>query len=664
MATTYYVSFTQGADTNPGTQASPWKTAGRALAVSGFSTVVVAGDTVLFRCNDVWVENISVDAALTGLTMGTYSSGAKPVIRGFFTPTSWTNNGNGTYSFTNSAFATGMPINAVTLDNNFVEIARWPKSGYRTINSHVGGAALNGTSNPSASITDNTLTTTPTNYATTGTTRLVMRKRRWVLDKAKVTAHSGGTLTYSIINGINLSYDPFNNYGYFLQNHITFLTQYGDWMYNESTKTVTMYFGSELPSSHTVRFSSLQRGLGIDAANVTVNGLAFEGQNQYGIVAGTGSSIQNCDFNFIGEYGIISFNPIHNVTINNCNFNDCPNNGITAFSCNNWKVMNCHFSRISHWAGMGGSNDTQYIACYVQGDSFLAEYNTFQNIGYDAIYYRGSGSIIRYNYIDTFCYVKDDGGAIYTFEGFTLVNSVRRTITGNIIRNGVGALAGVDPVEASKAMGVYLDEFASENDVTNNTIIDCDFGIFFHVASKNTAQGNTFYRNTHGIFFRFPDSQMNTDSVSGNIVVAAAGDSLFTLDSHTAYVTFGTATLNKYFVKDSQVPGYFKISLNEASFTNNNYTLLLFTGWKSATGVDANSTVTEYNIERLDYNTTNAPITVNLNRAYKGIDGTIYNSSIVVPPFSSVFLMAYSAASTMIIANGKLLVVNGHLALK
>jgi hypothetical protein len=78
-AATYYVSIT-GSDTNPGTQAQPWKTIAK-VNVSSFSP----GDSILFKRGETWSETLippSSGSAGSPITFGAYGTGDLPTIDG------------------------------------------------------------------------------------------------------------------------------------------------------------------------------------------------------------------------------------------------------------------------------------------------------------------------------------------------------------------------------------------------------------------------------------------------------------------------------------------------------------------------------------------------------------------------------------------------------
>ena len=64
---------------------------------------------------------------------------------------------------------------------------------------------------------------------------------------------------------------------------------------------------------------------------------------------------------------------------------------------------------------MGGSADGQYIGISneVAGGTII-EYNEIYNIGYVPIVGNGNNTKVRHNFVHDYCYIKDDGGGIYT----------------------------------------------------------------------------------------------------------------------------------------------------------------------------------------------------------------------------------------------------------
>jgi hypothetical protein len=104
-ANTYYVSPTGNDSANGTSQQTSWKTIAR-LAKTSFST----GDQILFQCGGTWREELDVPAS--GLTIGSYGTGAKPVITGAnLISSGWTSSGTNVWSVSLSVTPTQVWFN-------------------------------------------------------------------------------------------------------------------------------------------------------------------------------------------------------------------------------------------------------------------------------------------------------------------------------------------------------------------------------------------------------------------------------------------------------------------------------------------------------------------------------------------------------------------------
>src|SRR3954465_9639889 len=91
-AATYYISSIGGNDGNNGTsEATAWK------SLSKISTVA-ANSEVLLKRGETFFGSITIPA--NGIKIGAYNAGAKPVITGLQTLSTWTSVGNGIFETT------------------------------------------------------------------------------------------------------------------------------------------------------------------------------------------------------------------------------------------------------------------------------------------------------------------------------------------------------------------------------------------------------------------------------------------------------------------------------------------------------------------------------------------------------------------------------------
>ena len=202
-ATNYYFSAISGDDSRTSTQAksssTPWKTLSK---LNSFFSSLQPGDSVLLKRGETFYGSITITKSGTAslpIVIGAYGSGSKPVITSLVTLTNWISKNNGIYESYNSSL--GSTLNTVLLNGVEQQLGRYPNSnaadnGYLTFESHVG----------KTSITDNQLTSA-INW--TGA-ELVIRSRRWVLDRNLIKSHSGSKIYYATSS----IYEPLNGYGY------------------------------------------------------------------------------------------------------------------------------------------------------------------------------------------------------------------------------------------------------------------------------------------------------------------------------------------------------------------------------------------------------------------------------------------------------------------
>ncbi|MEJ7683883.1 MAG: Ig-like domain-containing protein [Segetibacter sp.] len=484
-AATYYFSTLSGDDSRTSTQArnpsTPWKTISK---LNSFFSSLQPGDSVLFKRDETFYGSVTISrSGIKGspIVISAYGIGNRPVITGLTTLTNWADVGNGIYESYNSSL--GATLNMLLLNDALQPIGRYPNTGYLKLESHSGNT-----------ITDNELPSTP-NW--TGA-ELVLRTNHWKIDRYKITNHSGNTITST---GTYAQ----NNYGYFIQNSIKALDQLGEWSYDSSSKKVSMYFGAESPLSFKVTASALDYVIYSSGRSYVVfNNLTLKGANKniVNLSGGNNLQVRNCDVLFAGINGVSASGTYFN--IENCTVLNSNNNGIGAGSS---AVIRNNIVKNSYAiAGMGQGGDGQGVGIRVNNSS-IAEYNQVINTGYCGIVFGGDYGVVKNNYIDTFCFIKDDGAGIYTNNNSNITNKGRKII-GNIVLNGIGAPAGTN-TSSSSAQGIYLDNNVNGLEMIDNTVANCNRGVFFHNTRDIIVRNNTFYNNNNGQIYIGKDNLGN-----------------------------------------------------------------------------------------------------------------------------------------------------------
>ncbi|HEY0042095.1 MAG TPA: hypothetical protein VGB71_15600, partial [Flavisolibacter sp.] len=260
-ATNYYFSSSNGDDSRTQLQAqsssTPWKSLEKLNAI--FQSLR-AGDSIFFKRGDVFTGTIAPSASGNSsapIVLTAYGAGEQPVISGFQNVSGWKAVGGKIWE------ADGLSaneLNVVLVNGKVRPVGRYPNEGYLSIDSYSGNS----------SITDGQLASGP-NW---NGGDVVIRKNRWILDRNKITNHSGNTVSYISESGYHAS----ANYGYFIQNHPNTLDQEGEWYFQN--KKIGVYINGGSPSSYSVQASVVPVLINLSSqSNLTFLGLRFTGAN-------------------------------------------------------------------------------------------------------------------------------------------------------------------------------------------------------------------------------------------------------------------------------------------------------------------------------------------------------------------------------------------------
>ena len=489
-ARNYYFSSSSGSDSRSAAEASnpatPWKSITKLNAI--FS-MLQPGDAVLFKRGDVFVGTIKVAKSGTSsapITFGAYGSGEKPVLTGFVELNNWKSLGNGLYESYHTSL--GNATNMVVMNDQQMEMGRYPNSNATN------EGYLNFESFGSNYLIDQQMTASP---SWTGA-EIVVRTSRFVIDRRKISSHSGTKL---YLNS-SLTYKAINGFGYFIQNHIRTLDRLGEWHQNTGTKKLTVFFGSSSPSGYKVKVAVHDDVIDVfNQDNIVIENLEISGANSRNIdlYSTDNIKIRNCDIYYAGTNGFTAAQT-NGIVLENNHFNHTNNVAVwLRLNCNKSVVRNNKIENTAILKGMGQSGANRSIAIREVGTNNLLEGNTIYNTGYIPIFFSGNYTTIRNNVIDRYNSTKDDGGAIYTV-GASHQPGVGQKVIGNIITGAVGASAGTNYKAALSSSGIYIDDYAGNIDILDNTISGCTkAGIFIHNAANIKLIGNTVYDNRLGL---------------------------------------------------------------------------------------------------------------------------------------------------------------------
>ncbi|WP_207494035.1 PA14 domain-containing protein [Aridibaculum aurantiacum] len=597
QAANYYFSTSAGDDNRSAAQAqnpaTPWKSIEKLnAAFSSFQP----GDVIYLKRGDTFYGTINISISGTAsspITFNAYGSGNKPIITGFTSISGWSAAGNNIYEASHPAL--GSRVNMLLLNGYNRHVGRYPNAtaankGYLYFQSAV----------TNTSIVDNHLLGKNFNGGD-----IVIRKNRWVLDRNKILLHTGNTITYTSQSG----YWADNGYSYFIQNHPSTLDQEGEWYYNASTRKIGIYTANANSNLRSVHASTLDVIVQVqNHSYIVFDNIAFTGSTKHTFFVKNAQHVQikNCDLLYNGTNAITADNS-HHIVVENSTINHSNNIAFNGISGSNNILKNNIITNTGVFTGMGDGDSGSYEAVMLNGSNNTVELNKIDSTGYIPITFNGNDINIANNTISNFAFVKDDGGAIYTWNnGSNAPSNYNRTIKKNIILNGIGASEGTPDPGKKYAHGIYIDDNASHVNIDGNSVSSCGgFGIYVHNARDLSIVNNTVYNNRVQLEMEHddiaPNSPVRNNVVTNNILFSLLADQPVAeyKSRNDDLANFGTFN-NNYYCR----PIDNNAVINTLKKVNGSYIFqqVDLDGWKSMHGKDLQSVVSPKEFAKFSIN--------------------------------------------------------------
>ena len=315
---------------------------------------------------------------------------------------------------------------------------------------------------------------------------VVVRSRRWILDRVKVKSSRGGAISFDE----PLSYEPYDGWGFFLQNHPAALDREGEWCVDAATGTILLKTSGDprrheyfIPAGDCVADFSKSRHLVID-------GIAFRGGNDTVLRLDRveAVSIIDCEIGPAGTDGLSS-QGARKLRIEDSAIVGVQNNAVLVGAVEDCVFRANRIERTALVAGMGRGRDGQYNALAVNGRDIRVEGNLIRDTGYLPVDFRGDDILIADNRIERYAIVKDDAGGIYTWSDGARP-SHNLVVRGNLVRDGIGAPDG-QRWAGLAVKGIYMDDRSNDILIQDNVLINTgEYGIFIHNARDILIEGN------------------------------------------------------------------------------------------------------------------------------------------------------------------------------
>lgn len=497
-AKTYYFSSSTGNDSYSPEQArhreTPWQSIEKLNSIMG---LLQGGDSILLKRGDTFPGTVVFTKSGWNrdmrIVLGAYGNGNAPVITGFVPIRKWKQIKKNIWQAACPGYDT---VSNVLINGHQQPLGRYPNTGYLKIAGHRGKQQI--------------LPAKELKQDWTGA-EVVVRDRRWILDRAVIYAQEDSTLSISS----SLTYEPIDGFGFFIQRHINTLDQDGEWYYDPKDQQLYIYFNDD-PNKQTCLISTiaelihLQEQTGYVAIeNIVLNGAAINAITMRGV---SDIAIKNVSISYTGCRALDA-RYSRKLEFNNNAIQESNSEGICFEYCTDVRIKHNTLENIGLLAGMGLGGHHVYSAMSLSGEDYTVEDNVINNVGYLGIYFWCKKIKIFNNIISNFCRVKDDGGGIYTFANVKDF-AHDQVIEGNTIIHGKGAADGT-PYYNPFATGIYLDDNTSEVNIAGNTIIDCSHsGIYVRNSRDIRITGNIVGDNPTQIVYSH-DTTSNTFSISG-----------------------------------------------------------------------------------------------------------------------------------------------------
>ncbi|MBK6626142.1 MAG: right-handed parallel beta-helix repeat-containing protein [Flavobacteriales bacterium] len=539
-AATYHVS-PGGNDTNSGTSpAQAWQTIARVNQIAG---QLQPGDQVLFQRGGVFRGKLTVSASGTAgnrITIGAYGTGADPVISGSVPVTGWTVHSGQIWR---APFSQAMK--QLFVNGALQTLARYPNSGW--LRNDLG----------TATTTQDAALTQPAGYWTGAT--MVMRTTNWSYDTARVTAHSGTTLTHTS-TGNNIGDD---HWGYFLRNKLSELDAPGEWFHDVVNGQLYLWCpGNADPNTQLVEVSVTDHGISISwqRHHILVEHIAFRHQTGASLRLSGTTQLEADHCSFSDTYQAI-LSTGGDQDFHHLNVQRTYATGVYLMDDNS-SVTQCVFEDVALQPGLG-ENNWGYFGLRLTGQGMVVTDNRFDNIGYVGMVVERNALVER-NVVRHALAILNDGGGIAfdNADGMIIRDNIVMDITGNL-ESSAPNFSNYEPI----CHGIYFGNISIKNTlVQHNTVANC-LGSGIHVdhtmvSTGNQIKDNILFNNTVQLSISdFSNSNgpgatapyhmpAFNDVYSGNVMYALAEDQLCMRQYHVYsanWVDYGTFNNNYYF---------------------------------------------------------------------------------------------------------------------
>lgn len=617
QAQNYYVS-SSATVSGSGSMLSPWNSFAPLNALLATSAPI---DTVFLKSGDIFREQITVSLA-SNFVITSYGVGSKPIISGADSVLNWTP--ISTYWQANFS----QPIVNFFVNNQEQILARYPDESapYLTVDAGTTNSTLN---DAGLSIISSTIL---------NQSQVCVHTAQWCWEKSPITSSTSNSITY-----LNPTLRvPTANYGYFVYDHISYLTTGKEWKYDASSQKIYYQTVTGDPNTFLCEASVRSYGILLNAGveNINITNIAFEKQSESGVGILNSNNqniiIDNCYFARQYKYGVEVLGKY--AKISNSYFREI--DGLAVYLNASGTGAEVHHNIFRNNGGFRNSgigleiNLSSVKGAYV--DSCHIHHNDIDSAGYCGISMDGKRNLIERNIIKNAMLLNNDGAALKSFGTASQYNIFRN----NFVSKSDGNTANT-PSGSFITPAIYFDFSTNNCTIQDNTIYDrSKKGIFLNSGTNNNSViGNIVYGGNYLLDFNgspIIPTPMTGMTVKKNVLFAKDPNAyIIRMVDNTGGYNHGTIDSNYYYQPYNS--GKYAFLPPSTDYT--------FAQWQ-ATGLDPNTKSSFVNwtlptsYDSLFMNQTDNVVTISLGTTeFLDLDSNVVCGSITLQPYTSKILI-------------------------
>ncbi len=490
----------------------------------------------------------------------------------------------------------------------------------------------------------------------------------WRIESISIADFSRGTITLAG----SPWYEITERFGYYITSIVGEINAEGEWAYDPVQQKIFLWPQEDEAAG--VEFSYREYCLRTNTGTAwnVVRGLTMRHAHRAGIWLEQSHNMciedNTIEYPFTygihlqSTYGPCDDNQILRNTIRYCGYSGINVGGQAAR--NNIEGNYVYATGTDTFAGDLLNGQTQAI--YIGGPYTRVYNNRVDRCGYAGLYLSGPtlGRDISYNYVTNVGLALADAGGLYT--GSYSDGPEKDHIHHNIVVDAIGCFSmdrdhdnGRAPTISTHSgtmHGIYVDEEGNNRMIEHNTAINCSMsGILLHWAPANVVQNNTLYGNrVCQVAFSGRNETRKTlvdEVLLDNILFATSAEQkTLRLSMNYDNVRFGQSDRNYLYNPYSSLHIFVRRHIQDIGETDEDLTL---DGWRILSGYDANSrefscleqlnTVGLANPResRIVYNPTLEAATIDLDgQRYCDVQGNPVSEAVILEPFASKVLIA------------------------